>query len=66
MVKCGVLFEVRTELLSIIQTSFGFSISGIVLIFCEPGSSVSIVSGYGLDDRAIEVRSPAEEKGFFL
>jgi hypothetical protein len=33
---------------------------------CEPGSSVSIVSGYGLDDRAIEVRSPAEAKGFFL
>jgi hypothetical protein len=28
----------------------------------EPGSSVSIVSGYGLDDRAIEVRSPAEAK----
>jgi hypothetical protein len=25
----------------------------------EPGSSGSIVSGYGLDDRAIEVRSPA-------
>jgi hypothetical protein len=34
-------------------------------IQCEPGSSV-IVSGYGLDDRAIEVRSPAEAKGFFL
>jgi hypothetical protein len=33
---------------------------------CEPGSSVSIVSGYGLDDRAIEVRSPAEAKGFVL
>jgi hypothetical protein len=33
---------------------------------CEPGSSVSIVSGYGLNDRAIEVRSPAEAKGFFL
>jgi hypothetical protein len=33
---------------------------------CQPGSSVSIVSGYGLDDRAIEVRSPAEAKGFFL
>jgi hypothetical protein len=32
----------------------------------ETGSSVSIVSGYGLDDRAIEVRSPAEAKGFFL
>jgi hypothetical protein len=27
---------------------------------------VSIVSGYGLDDRAIEVQSPAETKGFFL
>jgi hypothetical protein len=26
----------------------------------EPGSSVNIVSGYGLDDRAIEVRSPAD------
>jgi hypothetical protein len=29
-------------------------------------SSVSIVSDYGLDDRAIEVRSSAEAKGFFL
>jgi hypothetical protein len=28
------------------------------------GSSGSIVSGYGLDDRAIEVRSPAEAKDF--
>jgi hypothetical protein len=33
---------------------------------CELGSSVSIVSGYGLDDGAIEVRSLAEAKGFFL
>jgi hypothetical protein len=32
----------------------------------EPGSSVSIVSGYGLDDRAIVVQSPAEVGGFFL
>jgi hypothetical protein len=32
----------------------------------EPGSSVSIVSGYGLDYRAIEVRSPLEEKEFFI
>jgi hypothetical protein len=32
----------------------------------EPGSSVSIVSDYGLDDGAIEVRSPAEAKGFPL
>jgi hypothetical protein len=30
------------------------------------GSSVSTVSGYGLDDLAIEVRSPAEAKEFFL
>jgi hypothetical protein len=29
-----------------------------------PGISVSIVSGYGLDDRVIEVRSPAEAKQF--
>jgi hypothetical protein len=28
------------------------------------GSSVSIVSGYGLDDRAIEVRYPAGAKDF--
>jgi hypothetical protein len=32
--------------------------------YCEPGSSVSMVSGYGLDGQAIEVRSPAEAKGF--
>jgi hypothetical protein len=33
--------------------------------FGEPGSSVSTVSGYGIDDhRAIEVRSPAEAKDF--
>jgi hypothetical protein len=33
---------------------------------CEPGSSVSIVSGYGLDNRTVEVRFPAEVKGIFL
>jgi hypothetical protein len=33
---------------------------------CELGSSVTIVSGYGLDDLAIEVRSLAKAKGFFL
>jgi hypothetical protein len=31
---------------------------------CEPVSSVSRVSGYGMDDRAIEVRSPGEAKDF--
>jgi hypothetical protein len=30
----------------------------------EPCSSVSIVSGYGLDDQAIEVRSPPEARSF--
>jgi hypothetical protein len=32
----------------------------------ESGSLVRIVSGYGLDDLAIEVRSPVEVKGYFL
>jgi hypothetical protein len=36
-----------------------------VYISCQPCSSVGIVSGYGLDDRVIEVRSPVEAKGFF-
>jgi hypothetical protein len=31
---------------------------------CEPGSSVNIVSDYGLDDRAIGVRSPAGGNDF--
>jgi len=30
----------------------------------EPGSSVSVVFGYGLEDRVIVFRSPAEVKGF--
>jgi hypothetical protein len=33
-------------------------------VFLEPGSSGSIVSDYGLDDRAIGVRSPTEAKDF--
>jgi hypothetical protein len=36
------------------------------LTFVSRGSSVSIVSGYGLDYRAVEVRSPAEAGRFFL
>jgi hypothetical protein len=35
-----------------------------ILFYCEPGSSVSIVSGYGLEDQAIEIRFPAEAKDF--
>jgi hypothetical protein len=30
----------------------------------EPGSSVSTVSGYGLENQAIEAQSPPEAKGF--
>jgi hypothetical protein len=37
-----------------------------ILNTLEPGSSASIVSDYGPDDRAIKVRSPAEAKEFFL
>jgi hypothetical protein len=36
----------------------------VILIFPSRVSSGSIVSDYGLDDRAIEVRSPAGEKDF--
>jgi hypothetical protein len=39
---------------------------GGVLQLEEPCSSVSIVSDYGLDDREMEVRSPAGARGFFL
>jgi hypothetical protein len=38
--------------------------TGTRILPVEPGSSVSIVSGYSLDDRQIEVRSPAEAKNF--
>jgi hypothetical protein len=37
-----------------------------IIYSTTPGSSGSIVSDYGLDDREIEVRSSAEAKGFFL
>jgi hypothetical protein len=33
-----------------------------MLVYRSRSSSVDIVSGYGLDDRAIEDRSPAEAK----
>jgi hypothetical protein len=36
------------------------------ILHYEPGSSVSIVSAYRLDDLAIEVRSTADERGSFL
>jgi hypothetical protein len=33
---------------------------------CFKPSIVALLSGYGLDDLAIEVRFPAEAKGFLL
>jgi hypothetical protein len=47
---------------TVLQMAEGYSVLG--LIFCEPGSSVSIVSGYGLDDRAFDVRSRQRRKDF--
>jgi hypothetical protein len=38
----------------------------LVYFVVSRSSSVSIVSGFGLDDWAIEVLSSAEAKGFFL
>jgi hypothetical protein len=37
-----------------------------LFIYGNRGGSVSIESDYGLDDRAMQVQSPAEAKGFFL
>jgi hypothetical protein len=48
-----------------LTTCIDFSVSGCVLIG-EPGNSVRIVSGYGLDDRANEVRFPAGQRIFPL
>jgi hypothetical protein len=64
----------RSALLIPKQPFMKFMLSSVVnriflvhfLILCEPGSSVSIVSDYGLEDWMIEVRSPAEKKVFFL
>jgi hypothetical protein len=42
---------------------FTFYMDAALLLY-EPGSSGSIVSDYGLDDRAIGVRSPAGAKDF--
>jgi hypothetical protein len=39
-------------------------ITVVLTMYWEPGSSGSIVSDYGLDDRAIGVRSPAGAKDF--
>jgi hypothetical protein len=56
--KCTIGASQRNRVLIITPQNWN-----IVLIL-HRGSSVSIVSGYGLDDRAIEVRSPTGAKDF--
>jgi hypothetical protein len=55
--------NVRTFIAFLIK-SLPFINPESLLSCCEPVSSVSIVSGYGMDDRAIEVQSPAEARDF--
>jgi hypothetical protein len=59
---------IRRKFIDITWTFFHTSLtfSRITTQYNEVGSSGSIVSDYGLDDRAIDVLSPAEAKGFFL
>jgi hypothetical protein len=60
MQLCACELELETEVAILIKC-----IRSLYIVWSR-GSSVSIVSGYGLDDQAIEVRSLAEERGFFL
>jgi hypothetical protein len=68
MKTCCVFLEVGTVLLNVVMRSLRdeYEMKARGADRGEPGSSVSIVSGYGLDDQTIEVRSPAQAKGFFL
>jgi hypothetical protein len=47
-----------------LEDNHPISFSTLRYIIKSRGNSVSIVSGYGLDDRAIGVRSPAEAREF--
>jgi hypothetical protein len=59
MITVAGVDELETELLNSIHLFTCFTTAK-----WSRRSSISIVSDYGLDDRAIQVRSPAEEKGF--
>jgi hypothetical protein len=48
------------------STYYKNKIKFITLLYWEPGSSVSIVSDYGLDDWAIEVGCWQRQRGFSL
>jgi hypothetical protein len=60
-----ICYQVYEQIIKWKITAFWY-IAPCSLVDDESDSSVSIVSGYELDDRAIEVRSPAEAKRFFL
>jgi hypothetical protein len=57
MLMSVIIFMHETHVLSGLKST---------VILCEPGSSVSTVSGYELEDRAIQARSSAEAKNFRL
>jgi hypothetical protein len=50
MVKCGVLFEVRTEFLNIIYTSFGFkglnNINQLIFVMVKCGVLLEVRTGF--------------------
>jgi hypothetical protein len=48
------------------QAKLGYVLRAMNMASGELGSSVSIVFGYGLDDRAIGIRYSAEAKGVLL
>jgi hypothetical protein len=58
MQLCAYELELETEVAIFIKC-----VRSLYIVWSR-GSAVSIVSGYELDDQAIEVRSPAEERGF--
>jgi hypothetical protein len=64
----GIHFVSECHLLTLINIYYFylyfFHFSGCIFLFGELDSSVSVVSGYGLDDRVIEVRFPAEASYF--
>jgi hypothetical protein len=63
-----ILYTFNIYLMHATYISHSNLIDLIILIFDERswGTSGSIVSGYGLDDRAIKIRSPAEAQGIFF
>jgi hypothetical protein len=70
--KMGAKFFLSVSIQSAVVAAFSFfcAFIRVLLLFIytesEPGSSVSIVSCYGLDDWAVEIRAPSEAKGFLL